>query len=128
MVKKQQNKKNHDLEDLRFAALFSYIRFLCFIPLLKYSDNKYVMGHAKQGFILLVLEVIALLFLIDFVSHLFWALILLMSICCAVIGMFMVLMGKKWSIPLIGGLFISILKAKQKAVLSLRRRDSFLQK
>jgi len=96
--------KNNDLEEVRFAAIFSYIPFLCFIPLLKYSNNEYVMGHAKQGLILLVLEIMALLFLIDFISHLFWALILLTCICLAVIGIFVVLMGRKWSIPIIGNL------------------------
>lgn len=102
MNENRLNSKSDDLEDVRFAAIFSYIPFLCFIPLMKYSHNKYVTEHAKQGLILLIIEIIALLFLIDFVSRLFWALILLITICLAVIGIFKVLMGKRWSIPLIG--------------------------
>lgn len=104
MKKDKVTTKSADLEEIRLAAIFSYIPFLCFIPLLKYSHNEYVMEHAKQGLILLILEIISLLFLIDFVSHLFWALILLISICFAVLGIFKVLMGKRWSIPIIGKL------------------------
>ena len=97
--------KNNEIEEGRIAALFSYIPFLCFIPLLSNRKNKFAYEHGKQGFLLLCIEVIALIFLIDFISHIFWILILLGCFILALAGVFRVLLGKYWKIPYIGNIF-----------------------
>jgi len=89
----------------KLAAILSYIPFLCFIPLVSRKKTSFVSRHAKQGFLLLIVQVTALVFLIDQFSHLFWVLILLLSICCALYGMFKALSGKEWKIPFIGNVF-----------------------
>ena len=103
------NKENisieQEVEEGRIAAIFSYIPFLCFIPLLSNRQNKFALKHGKQGLLLLIIEVISLIFLIDFISHIFWVLILLICFFLAIVGILMVLLGKYWKIPFIGSIF-----------------------
>ena len=99
------NDNHNEVEEGRIPALFSYIPFLCFIPLLSNPRNKFARKHGKQGLLLLIVEVAALIFLIDFFSHLFWILILFLCFFLAIVGIFMVLLGKYWKIPYIGNIF-----------------------
>ena len=94
-----------ELNEGKITAIFSYIPFLCFIPLLSNSNNRFARNHGKQGLLLLMIEVIALVFLIDFFSHIFWLVVLFFCLIFAIVGILKVLFGKYWKIPYIGNIF-----------------------
>lgn len=94
-----------EIEEGRIIAVISYIPFLCFIPFVSGQKNKFVNKHVKQGLVLLVIEVISLLFLIDFFSQIFWITVLILCVFLAIIGSFKALFGKTWKVPYLGKLF-----------------------
>jgi uncharacterized membrane protein len=49
------------VRDGKFFAIISYVSFLCIITLILKKDNKFALYHAKQGLVLFVMEVIALI-------------------------------------------------------------------
>lgn len=93
------------LNEGRIYSIFSYIPFLCFISLFKSNIPTSAKKHVKQGMLLLIVEIIALIFLIDAVSKAFWTLILILCLLIAIIGIIMAIRGKDWKIPVIGNLF-----------------------
>jgi len=99
------NIEQNELKEGKLTAIFSYIPFLCFIPLLSNSKDRFTRNHGKQGLLLLMIEVIALVFLIDFFSHIFWLLVLFLCLVFAIVGILKVLLGKYWKIPYIGNIF-----------------------
>jgi len=56
--------KAEEIEEGKSAAILAYIPFACLVPLLKWRDNRFVWGHAKQGLALFVVELIAIFLLI----------------------------------------------------------------
>lgn len=86
-------------------AALSYIPFLCFVSFFKSDMSDFAKHHAKQGMILLVIEVIALFFLIDIVSKIFWSIILIACGMIALMGIAKSLAGKEMKIPFIGYIF-----------------------
>ena len=92
------------VEEGKPAAILAYIPFMCFVPLIKMRDNKFALEHGKQGLILFVVEIIALVFLIPKISDLFWGAIIIFCLIFALGGMILALQGKKWRIPFIGDL------------------------
>lgn len=93
------------LDEGRIYSVLSYIPFLCFISLFKSSIPATAKKHVKQGMLLLIIEIIALIFLIDAISKAFWSVILILCFIIAVIGIIMAISGKEWKIPVIGNLF-----------------------
>ena len=89
----------------RIYAILSYIPFLCFVPLFKTNISSFAKHHVKQGLLLLIIEIIALLFLIDFISKLFWTIILIICLIVSLIGIFLSIAGKTFKIPFIYNLF-----------------------
>ena len=89
-------------EDKVYAAL-SYIWILVFVPLLMKRNNGYVQFHAKQGIVLLIVELIlwvigmvpVLGWLIAFVGHIVVAVL-------AVLGIVAALVGRYWEMPFLG--------------------------
>ena len=65
------------VEEGKIYAILSYIPFLCFIPMFKTDVNEYAKKHVKQGLLLLIVEISALFFLIEFISRIFWTLVLI---------------------------------------------------
>lgn len=87
-------------------AILCYIPFLCFIPIFNYKKlDNFSKKHIKQGFLLLIVEFISLLFLIDFVSKLFWSITFIFCLIISVIGIIKAASSKSWNIPLIGSVF-----------------------
>ncbi len=97
-------------EEGRMAAIMSYIPFLCFVPLLNMKDNKEAQFHAKQGVMLFLVELIAVIFLIDGISAFVFKAILIIAVALAVFGIYFALQGKNYKLPLIGDL---VKKAKK---------------
>lgn len=103
-ISKAGEDEANKVEEGKPAAILAYIPFMCFIPLIKMRENRFALEHGKQGLILFVLEIIALVFLIPKISDLFWGAIIIFCLIFALAGMLLALQGKKWRIPFIGDL------------------------
>ncbi|MFH1687825.1 MAG: hypothetical protein ABIE70_09940 [bacterium] len=88
----------------RMAAIMAYIPFLCFIPLLSMKDNVEARFHARQGVLLFLIEVVAVLFLIDTVSDLVFKGILLIAAGLSVAGIVFAFQGRSYKLPIVGDL------------------------
>jgi uncharacterized membrane protein len=88
----------------RLAAMMSYIPFLCFVPLLKMQTNPEARFHARQGVMLFLVELIAVLFLIDGISDFVFKAILILAVGLSVAGIYFALKGKNYRLPVIGDL------------------------
>lgn len=84
------------------AAILSYIPFLCLIPLIQMRDNEQARFHSRQGLVLFLIELLAILFLIPGLSSLIWKTILIVALGASVAGIIFGLQGKMYRIPLIG--------------------------
>lgn len=89
-------------EETRLAAILSYIPFLCFVPLLNMRDNADARLHARQGVLLFLIEVVAVLFLIEPVSKFVFGAILVIAIGMALGGIYFALQGRHYKLPIIG--------------------------
>jgi uncharacterized membrane protein len=90
------------IEEGKAAAILGYIPFLCFVPLIKMRDNPFALRHGKQGLLLFLAELVAVFFLIDLLSEIFWGLVLIVAACVAVVGILYALQGKEFTIPFVG--------------------------
>lgn len=91
-------------EEGRMAAMMSYIPFLCFIPLLNMKENPEARFHARQGMVLFMIEILAVLFLIDGIADFVFKAILVVAAALSVAGVFFALQGKNYKLPIIGDL------------------------
>lgn len=91
-------------EEGRMAAIMSYIPFLCFLPLLNMKENKEAQFHARQGVMLFLIELLAVLFLIDGISKFVFQAILIVAAALSVAGVYFALQGKNYKLPVISDL------------------------
>lgn len=91
-------------EEGRMAAILSYIPVLCFIPLLSMKDNKEAHFHARQGVLLFLIELVAVIFLIDGISSFVFKALLIAAVALSVVGIYFALQGKNYKLPVIGNL------------------------
>ncbi|MFH1372445.1 MAG: hypothetical protein ABII79_01430 [bacterium] len=91
-------------EEGRMAAILSYIPLICFIPLLNMKDNREARFHARQGVILFLIELVAILFLVDGISDFIFKGILILAVALSVAGIYFALQGKSYRLPVIGDL------------------------
>ncbi|UCG62632.1 MAG: hypothetical protein JSV52_04935 [Candidatus Zixiibacteriota bacterium] len=91
-------------EEGRMAAIMAYIPILCFIPLLNMKDNKEAHFHARQGVLLFLIEVLAIIFLIPGISNFVFKAVLIVAVALSVVGIYFALQGKNFKLPVIGDL------------------------
>jgi fumarate reductase subunit D len=90
------------VEDVRLASVMCYIPLLCFVPLLNMRDNKEIRFHARQGVILFMIEILAMLFLVDWVSRFVFKGVLILAAILSATAIYSTLQGKKFRLPIIG--------------------------
>ncbi len=88
----------------RLAAVMSYIPFLCFIPLLNMKHNEEARFHARQGVMLFLIELVALIFLIDRVADFVFTALLIVALAFSVAGIILALQGRNYRLPIISDL------------------------
>lgn len=54
--------EDKEIQDAKVFAVVAYLGILCIIPLLLKKENKFALFHGKQGLVLFVIEVGALIF------------------------------------------------------------------
>ncbi len=116
--------KNNDTEEIvveqpsdrsRWVAAVSYLAFLCFFALWKSKHDEYVRYHARQGFLLLLAECVAIVtiivleltigrvrfigFMVVLILQLFTG---LGALTLSIVGFVKALFGEYWHMPLIG--------------------------
>ncbi len=88
----------------RLAAIMAYIPFLCFIPLLNMKHNEEARFHARQGVVLFLIELLALLFLVDRIANFVFTAVLIIAVAFAIAGIYFALQGKNYRLPIVGDL------------------------
>ena len=90
-----------EIETGRGLALLSYLPGLCFLGLIQGSENRFIAHHARQGFILFVLELAALIFR----WNLLWDALIIFCIILGLIGMAYAFTGRSFRVPFIADWF-----------------------
>jgi len=88
----------------RMAAIMAYLPLLCFVPLLSMKENKEARFHARQGVLLFLIELVAVLFLVDAISDLVFKGILIAAVALSAAGIVFAVQGKNYRLPIIGDL------------------------
>ncbi len=88
----------------RLAAIMAYIPFLCFVPLLKMRENPEARFHARQGVMLFLVELIAVLFLIDGISDFVFKAVLIVAAAASLAGIYFALKGENYRLPIVSDL------------------------
>ena len=87
-----------DEEGVKWQAALAYLPLVCLIPLLLNRDDPFIQRHAKQGFILFVIEIVALLLKsVDAI----WDLIIYICLAAALVGAAAILIRGEIRIPLL---------------------------
>ena len=91
-----------DLDDNRLYAAMSYLLVLVLVPLLTRKNDSFVNFHARQGLIMLLAIILALVINAwnGAVGSVFFVVLMLLD----VVALVMALQGRKWKIPFIGNL------------------------
>lgn len=86
-------------------AAIGYLFVLCFVPLFMAKESKFAQFHGKQGLVLCIAWVIAMMFnVIPFIGWLFSAMLNLLLFIVAVAGFVMAIQGKWYRMPVIADL------------------------
>jgi uncharacterized membrane protein len=93
-----------DSDEGRMAAIMAYIPLLCFVPLLSMKENKEARFHARQGVLLFLIELVAVLFLVDAISDLVFKGILIAAVALSIAGIVFAVQGRNYRLPIIGDL------------------------
>ena len=94
--------KKKMIDEGKAAAMLGYIPFMCFVPLIKMRDNPFAFRHGKQGLVLFIIEIVAVIFLLPKISDLLWSAVIVLCLAAAVAGIIFSLQGQDWKIPFIG--------------------------
>jgi len=93
-----------EIEEAKLPAILGYVPFLFFVPLFGAKNNSFAVRHGRQAFALFLIEIIALLFLIDVVSAFFWTVVFVACIGLALVACVNAAQGKFWKIPILSDL------------------------
>jgi fumarate reductase subunit D len=92
---------NYTSEQLGYGVL-SYLSIFCLVPILMKKEDDFIKFHAKQGLMLFIVEVaIGIIGIIPFLGGIILTLGVLLCGLVSLAGIVQVLMGNKWSIPVI---------------------------
>jgi uncharacterized membrane protein len=100
-INDKQPSAGDSVDEGRSAAILAYIPFLCFVPLTTMRHNQFALHHGKQGLVLLMLEVLAVIFMIPKISGYFWALVIIFCVGSAIAGILFAVQGKETKLPYI---------------------------
>jgi uncharacterized membrane protein len=88
-------------EDEKILAVMAYIPAICLIPLMQRERSAFVASHARLGFALFLVEIIAVLLRF----RLIWDAIIFLCVFFAFLGIYQALRGKEYNLPFLSDLF-----------------------
>jgi len=92
-----------DIEENRKIAAISYLSILCLIPLLSRAKSKFAQFHARQGLILLIIEIILPFFnIVPFLGQVIWVCGLIFLLVFSFLGFKNAWQRKFWEMPYLG--------------------------
>ena len=101
MTDEPKNQTVSPVNDDKLWSILSYVPILCLIPLLQEETDSDLRKHARQGVVLMLLEILICILLIPGVTTVLFSVGLLICIVFAFIGGFSAFQGKYWRIPVI---------------------------
>ena len=101
MTDESKNQKVSPVNDDKLWSILAYIPILCLIPLLQEETSSDLRLHARQGVVLMLLEILICVLLIPGVTNLLFSVGLVICIVVALIGAFNASQSKYWRIPVI---------------------------
>lgn len=94
-----------EVREGKFFAVISYVGILCIIALILKKDNRFALYHARQGLVLFVLEVAAVIIsIIPLLGWLLGNIGMLAAIIASVWGIILSLRGEASKIPVVSEL------------------------
>jgi len=84
-------------DEVKWLAALAYLPLICLIPLFLSREDEFIQKHAKQGFVLFMVELVAMLLKIDAI----WNLIIFICIATAIVGALGILLKGEIRIPLL---------------------------
>ncbi|MCK4771808.1 MAG: hypothetical protein KAT18_02730 [Candidatus Latescibacteria bacterium] len=87
--------------DDKLWSILSYVPILCLIPLLQEETGTVLRKHARQGVVLMLLEILICILLIPGVTTVLFSVGLLICIVLAIIGAVNASQGRYWRIPVL---------------------------
>ena len=92
-----------EIQEGKIYAVISYLGILCIVTLLLKKDNKFALFHGKQGLVLFICEMGALIInIIPVLGQLIWVLAVLVFGILSLVGIIQSLMSNYWKMPVIG--------------------------
>jgi uncharacterized membrane protein len=91
-------------EEGKLPSMLGYVPFLFFVPLFGAKKNRFAVRHGQQAFALFIIEMVALLFLIDEFSDFVWTVVFVACLGLALVGCVHAAQGKFWKIPYLSDL------------------------
>lgn len=88
------------VDSQKWQAALAYIPLVCLIPLFLNRDDPFIQRHARQGFILFMIILLAMLLKIDVI----WHIIIAIAIAAAVVGALGILLRGDIKIPVLSEL------------------------
>ncbi len=86
----------------RFLAIISYFGILCFVPLVLNKDDPFVHFHARQGLVLWMWNVLAMLaILLPAIGQMFFSVSMFLVVLFSLIGVVSAAANRTWKIPLV---------------------------
>jgi fumarate reductase subunit D len=91
-----------EIQDAKFFAAVGYLSVLCFVPLFLKKGNKFAEFHGRQALVLFILEVAAAIMqIVPALGDLVFTLSVVVFGILSLIGIFKVVMGEFWEMPVI---------------------------
>lgn len=96
-----------EIEEGKTFAAIGYLGILFLVPLLAAKDNKFAQFHAKQGMLVFIVGIVAVILSVVFlfIPCLGWAIALILCLgwlVLAIMGIVKALQGEYWKMPVLG--------------------------
>ena len=95
-----EKQEQEQIQEGKFFAAIAYLSVLCLVPLVFKRNNRFALFHGKQGLMLFIWEVGALVVgFIPFFGNLVYALTVLFCFVFSAIGIIQAALGIYWRLP-----------------------------
>ncbi len=100
---KKDPQADQEIQDGKIYAVIAYLGILCLVTLILKKENKFAQFHGKQGLVLFICEIGALIInIIPVLGQLIWVLAVLIFGILSLVGIVQALMSNYWKMPIIG--------------------------